>query len=120
MKKTTSKSAKEFHSEQFLCWMCMLLERQQVGQTQRHHIAGRGRKHDVRANYAALCQRCHGAIQSVTAAEIVCLVLKWKYDPDHYDPALICELRGWAKTWITDADVDRCERIMGMMCEVTR
>ena len=119
-RKRISESAKVFHCEHYLCWMCQFLGRRHTSQSELHHIAGRGRRHDVRANYAALCQRCHQAIQSVTAAEIVCLVLKWKYDPEYYDPPLICDLRDWAPTWITNADVDRCERIMGMMKEVAK
>ena len=117
-RKRQSESAKVFHSEHCWCWMCRFLGRRQA-EPELHHIAGRGRRHDVRENYAALCRRCHQALQSITAAEIVCLVLKRKYDSEHYDPALICDLRDWAPTWITDADVDRCERIMTMMRDVT-
>lgn len=119
-RKRHSESAKEFHREHCRCWMCRFLGRRHTSQPELHHIAGRGRIHDVRPNYAALCHRCHQSIQSLVAAELVCLALKRKYDPDHYDPALICDLRGWAATWITDADVDRCDRIMGMMREVTQ
>lgn len=101
------------------CWMCSFLGRRNMCRTELHHIAGRGRRHDVRANFAALCQRCHRVIQSRKDSELVCLVLKWKFDSEHYDPALICELRGWATSAITDTDVERCERIMNMMREVS-
>jgi hypothetical protein len=110
----------EFSRECNWCWMCAFLGRQQFSPTERHHIAGRGRRHDVRANYAALCSQCHRALQSLEAAEIVCLALKRRYDPEHYDRDLICDLRGCAATWITEGDVDRCRRIMGMMKEVAR
>ena len=107
-----------FHDEQPQCWMCDFLRQEQRLRTELHHIAGRGRHHDVRGNYAALCHRHHRAVQSLVDAELVCLVLKRLYDLEHYDPALICDLRGWSTTWITEADVDRCERIMGIMREV--
>ena len=117
-RKRESECAKEFRSEHHQCWMCRFLERHHTFQAELHHIAGRGRKHDVRANYAALCRGCHQALQSLVDAELVCLVLKWQFDPAHYDSALICDLRGRASTWITDNDVDRCLRVMGMMREV--
>lgn len=118
--KRRSKIANEFHSEHHQCWMCRFLGRHNILQAEVHHITGRGRKREVRANFAALCRGCHQAIQSVTDAELVCLVLKWKYDPEYCDPALICELRGWATTWITEAELGRCERVMRIMREVSR
>ena len=111
-------NAKEFHDAHPNCWMCDFLRQDQGLRTELHHIAGRGRQHDVRANYAAICHRHHSAVQSLKDAEVVCLVLKRLYDREHYDPALICELRGWAATWLTNAEVARCERIMNMMREV--
>jgi len=113
-----SESAKDFHRANPRCWMCEFLGRQQTSPTELHHMAGRGRRHDVRQNYAALCDRCHRALQSVVDAEVVCLVLKLRHDSAHYNPALICDLRGWAPTWINTLDVRRCERIMGIMREV--
>jgi len=114
-RKQLDESAVDFYREHRWCWMCRFLGHQHTSRPERHHIAGRGRNHDTRANYAALCHECHQAIQSQKAAELVCLVLKRKYDPEHYDPAGICYLRGWAASWMTDADVDRTERIMSMM-----
>ncbi len=113
------KIVKEFHSEHGRCWMCEFLRKATIGPVELHHIAGRGRQHHVRANYAALCQCCHLGIQSRCNSEVVCLVLKRKFDPDHYDAALICELRGWASSAVTADDVYRCERIMGMMRDVS-
>lgn len=118
MTKNTNDSAGEFYLDHPGCWMCDFLGRQQTIGTERHHIAGRGRRHDVRANYAALCGKCHRSIQSMKDAELVCLVLKRKYDTAHYETGLMCSLRGWSATWITEADVDRCERIMSIMREV--
>lgn len=111
---------RRFRSAHDRCWMCKLLRARAPMLSELHHIAGRGQKHDVQANYAALCPPHHSVLQSRKDAEIVCLVLKRLFDPDHYEPALICDLRGWATTWITDADVDRCEQIMNMMREVSR
>jgi len=119
MARKQSANAKEFHREHPQCWMCRFLGHRQMTPTELHHLVGRGRGHDVRPNYVALCQRCHATLQSRTAACNMCLVLKRKYDPDHYDPALMCDLRGWAHTWITPYDVDQCEQIMSMMREVT-
>ncbi len=114
------KSVEEFHFAhgRDRCWLCEFLGIQTTAEMELHHIAGRGRQHEVRANYAALCQRCHEVIQSRKDSELVCLVLKRQFDSEHYDPALICELRARATTWITEADVDLCERIMDMMREV--
>ncbi len=117
---TLTTGQKDFHREHPLCWMCDFLGALKVLPAELHHITGRGRRHDVRANYSALCQRHHQALQSRMDAEVVCLVLKREYDRIHYDRELICDLRGWSTTWITAADVDRCERIMGIMMEVTR
>ena len=119
-RKRHTESAKEFHREHPRCWMCQFLGRLSELPAELHHIAGRGRRHDVRENYAALCQGHHQELQSVKDAELVCLVLKRECDPEHYDPSLICDLRGWAVTWMTRADVNRCERIMDIMREVTR
>ena len=120
MKLTPEQKAerRRFRSEHAHCWMCKFLRCRTDILAELHHIAGRGRKHDVRANYASLCQRCHGVLQSTKDAEVVCLVLKRAYDNDHYDPALICDLRSWSATYIDDFDVKRCERIMNMMREV--
>lgn len=112
------KNVKDFHCDHGRCWMCEFLQKATIGPVELHHIAGRGRKHDVRENYAALCQKHHQAIQSMKCSELVCLVLKRLFDPEHYRPALICELRGWATTWIINMDVDRCERIMNIMREM--
>ncbi len=112
------RNVKEFHGEHGRCWMCEFLRKATIGPVELHHIAGRGRKHDVRANYAALCQKHHQAIQGMKCSELVCLVLKMQYDPEHYDPALICYLRGWAASAIEPGDVYRCERIMSIMREV--
>ena len=109
----------EFHRKHGECWLCRFLGRQQTTLTELHHIAGRGNRHEVCANYAALCRGCHKAVQSLKDSEMVCLVLKWQFDPDNYCAAIICDLRGCAETWITNADVDQCGRIMSMMREVT-
>ena len=117
---TLTTGQKDFHREHPLCWMCDFLGALKVLPAELHHITGRGRRHDVRANYSALCKGHHQALQSHVSAEIVCLVLKRLYDSEHYDPGLICDLRGCSETWITDADVDRCGHVMSMMREVTR
>ena len=97
------------------CWMCDFANRKQRGRVERHHIAGRGHEHDVPENFAYLCRDCHRTIQSRSSSEIICLVLKRLYDITHFNPATICELRGWDTSWITEVDVLRCHQIMKLM-----
>ena len=108
-------SMSEFHAAFPQCWMCLFLETKQSSRTELHHIAGRGKRHHVRENYAALCQRHHMAIQSQMDAELICLALKERYDIDFYSPSTICDLRGKSVTWWTYGDVDRCRRVLNMM-----
>ena len=105
----------EFHADHPACWMCVFLDVRKPGTTELHHIAGRGRRHHVRENYAALCQRHHAAIQGRMDAELICLVLKYRFDKRHYAPETICDLRGRADSCWTFYDIDRCRRIMEMM-----
>ena len=108
-------SMEQFHADHPKCWMCLFLNQKQVGKTQLHHIAGRGSKHNVAENYAALCARHHRAIQSRADAELACLVLKRLYDREHYAPQVICNLRHRATTCWTENDVELTARIMEMM-----
>lgn len=109
-----------FHRAFPHCWMCHFLDQRQRLVTQLHHIAGRGRQHDVWENFAALCSDCHTAIQSRKDAELVCLVLKLTYDYDWYSPALICHLRGRAESCWTRDDVKRAATVMKLMRECYR
>jgi hypothetical protein len=102
----------EFHADHPHCWMCMFLGVKQTTKTELHHIAGRGKKHDVRENYAALCSRHHETLQSRRDAELICLALKNVFDREHYSPETVCVLRGKAKTCWTDLDVATCHRVM--------
>ena len=112
------KAEREAHfAEHSECWMCRFLDRKQLDRTELHHIAGRGRRHEVRANYAALCSFHHEAIQSRADAELFCLALKSLYDPEHYSPETICELRGRAVSCWTENDVEMCLRIMNLTRE---
>jgi DNA-binding helix-hairpin-helix protein with protein kinase domain len=95
--------------------MCRFLGCQQEGKTELHHIAGRGRHHEQRWNYASLCSKHHAAIQSRYASECLCLVLKALYDREFYSPEVICQLRGRADTWITELDMLRATCIMEMV-----
>jgi len=104
----------EWFREAKVCWMCAFLGVKQTTRTTLHHIAGRGRQHERLENYCALSASVHDAIQSRQDAEVMCLVLKRVFDPDHFDPALICKLRGKAETWITELDVLRAERTMSL------
>jgi hypothetical protein len=114
------KSAREAHFAQYRdCWMCRFLERKQATRTTLHHIAGRGKRHECRENYSALCSTDRAAIQSRCEAELVCLVLKKIYDFPHYSPETICSLRGRADTCWTHNDVLRCHRVMDLMKEVS-
>ena len=108
---------KNFRADHPECWMCRFMGVRQSGGTELHHIAGRGNRHNVRENYSALCRAHHQAIQSRRDAELICLVLKREYDEASYNPEIICDLRGWATSWMTDADVDRTQRIMWIMRE---
>ena len=97
------------------CWLCQFLGCKQEGKTELHHIAGRGQHHERRENYASLCTKHHAAVQSRYDSEVVCLVLKGRFDRAYYSPEVICHLRGRSDTWITELDVNRAERIMEMM-----
>jgi hypothetical protein len=115
------KAEREAHfAEHTECWMCRFLNVQQFGRTQLHHIAGRGKRHEVRANYSALCDGHHASIQSMADAELVCLVLKMLYDLEHCEPETICELRGRAKSCWTMTDIVMCGRVMKIMKEVCK
>lgn len=113
--KSKEKAARSAHFADFpACWLCDF-HAQKPNMAELHHIAGRGRGHEVRENYAALCRRHHTAIQSRIGAELICLVLKVLYDRDHYSPETICKLRGRAETCWTDGDVELALRIMIIM-----
>lgn len=109
----------EFHADHPTCWMCKFLDQKPLP-TELHHIAGRGLWHHVRENYAALCQRHHSDIQSISDAELVCLALKWIYDRDNYDAKIICHLRGRAETCWTHSDVVQAVRVMSMIKECAK
>ena len=129
MKRTAEETRclEAFREEFPICWMCLFLAWMKSGwrrpypasstKAELHHIAGRGRNHDVRKNYCSLCRRHHTAIQSLKDAELICLVLKRRYDTDYYSPEPICRLRSRAETGWTDADVAQAERIMVIMRE---
>jgi len=116
---TETKARRDHFAEFDECWMCLFLGRKQRFRTELHHIAGRGRNHEVRTNFCALCSACHEAIQSQKDAELVCLVLVKLNNPVFYAPESICLLRGRALSCWTYNDVDQCERIMNMMKYVT-
>ncbi len=117
MKRTAEETRclEAFREEFPTCWMCLFLAYVKPGKAELHHIAGRGRNHDVRKNYCSLCRSHHTAIQSLKDAELICLVLKRRYDTDYYSPETICWLRGRAEVCWTDMDVTLAERIMEMM-----
>lgn len=117
------KQARQDHMEEHpFCWLCNWRARKDIqeGQTELHHIAGRGRSHECRENYASLCSGCHRKLQSRKDAELICLFLKSLYDGKHYDPERICKLRRYSPQWWTDADVLHCGEVMACMIEVMR
>lgn len=117
----TEQFARDAHfAEHDRCWMHLLMGWKQTSQTQLHHIAGRGRRHERRENYAALCAGCHRAIQSRKDSELLCLALKQHYDPHYYSAEVICSLRGRARTAWTDDDVLRAYGVLLLMREVAR
>lgn len=93
------------------CWLCRFMGRKPA-KAELHHIAGRGRNHEVRQNYASLCREHHAGIQSRTGAELLCLVLKKRYDREHYSPETVGRLRGRVQEWITDYIVTSCGRVL--------
>ncbi len=114
----TEQAARDDHfREHPNCWMCLFLGRKQEDRTTLHHLAGRGRYHECRENYVALCSFHHDALQSRNDAELVCLVLKRAFDPEHYSPETICRLRGRALTCWQDSDVETCRRVMVILRE---
>lgn len=103
------------------CWMCMRLGRlKRQGSVELHHIAGRGRNHECRENYASLCANCHRTIQSRENAELLCLHLKFTYDDQHFSPEKICQLRGRATTWWTIHDVIQIGTIVPLIRDLMR
>lgn len=109
-------------AEHTFCWMCkffrLILSKSKDPEL--HHIAGKGKRHEVRANYAALCARHHANIQSKKDSELLMLVLLREFAPTHYSPETICDLRGRADTCWTDLDVTRTERTMRTTQELLR
>ena len=110
------KKARSDHMAEFPdCWLCNFLGVRQVSRTELHHIAGRGRYHEIRENFASLSANMHRVIQSRKDAELICLVLKKLYDPEHYSPQDICALRGSAITRWTRVDVEQCHNVLMIM-----
>jgi hypothetical protein len=102
------------------CWMCMCLAHKQQDKTELHHISGRGRHHHCRENYASLCSRHHRLLQSRRSAEVICLMLKHRYDEQHYNPEKVCELRGRSVNNWTHHDTLQCRDIMQITMEALR
>lgn len=108
-------AARDAHFEEHgnSCWSCRFFGRQPGGRFELHHIAGKKAKDcEQRANYCALCSRCHATLQSDRDAELICLVFKAIYDGAHYSPSRICSLRGRAESCWTTGDVERTQSTM--------
>lgn len=102
------------------CWCCLWFGLKQSTRTELHHIAGRGKGHECRENYASLCANCHSTLQSRAGAELVCLMLKASYDMGHYDPEKICHLRGRAITCWTHNDVAHTIEVTNLLKELMK
>jgi hypothetical protein len=118
---TAEREARAAHfNEHPECWLCKWLRRKQWKKTELHHIAGRGKQHETRENYAALCADCHSTLQSRNGAELICLWLKSVYDQLYYNPETICELRGRSVNCWTHHDVEQCGNVLRLLMEVIR
>lgn len=97
-----------FMSERLRCAVCWIRADRAYGPDRRivlHHLAGRGRNHEVEGNWCAVCSRCHSQyhdggqfgddgerLPALTPGHML-----WaKEQSDGVDLGLIASLKGWA------------------------
>jgi hypothetical protein len=90
------------------CWKCG--KRSDWGKDLfiHHFVRGTSKKENDLKTTIMLCGRCHDAEHNLPDCLrlIGCLRLKKRIDPEHYDLAHVCKVRGRASTSITEEEVD--------------